>query len=472
MAAHGRRTQRCSQTSQNSIPAPLASEVVWRSLDELKPYPGNPRKHPDSQIRALVRVIGEVGWTAPLLVNERSIILAGHGRIEAAKLLKMRSVPTLVLKGLSDAQQKAIVVADNRLTEKGVWDFDLLREQFRDLIAIDFDVELTGYSTGEIDLMLDVDAAAPTADPADDFIAPQKGPAATRLGDVWELGPHRILCGDALKLDSYSNLLGKERAEMVLSDVPYNMKINGEVCGRGRNHHAEFAMASGEMSDAEFTTFLETAFQRAASFSIDGSLHFLFIDWRHMPGLHRAAMNVYSDFKNLLIWVKSNAGQGSLYRSQHELVAVFKSGSAPHINNVELGVHGRNRSNVLQYPGGNTPNARRQRELAMHPTVKPVALLADLIRDCSRRSGIVLDMFSGSGSTILACERTGRKARAIEIEPAYVDLTITRWQEMTGGTARHAPSGQAFADCKAERCSEREAGPCQPLTKARSRSKR
>jgi DNA modification methylase len=359
----------------------------------------------------------------------------------------------LTIVGLSQAEKRAVVIADNRLPEQAVWDFDLLREHFKELlIDIDFDCELSGFSTGEIDLLLDGKPVPAATDSGDDLTGLDSlGPAVSQLGDCWQLGRHRLVCGDALQSTSYSMLLGVERAQMMVSDPPFNVRINGHAMGRGKVRHREFKMASGEMSEAAFTAFLDTFIRQAIIFSENGSIHFLFIDWRHLPELLTAARPLYADWKNLLVWNKTNAGQGSFYRSKHELIGVFKNGRAPHINNFGLGAQGRYRANVLDYPGVNCLHPARRGDLDLHPTVKPVGLIADLIRDCSRRNGIVLDPFGGSGTTILAAERAGRVARVIELDGLYVDVAIRRWEQITGIPARHAESGLTFSETAVER---------------------
>jgi DNA modification methylase len=352
--------------------------------------------------------------------------------------------------GLSDSDKRAVVIADNRLPEQAVWDFDLLRDHFQDLIKPDFDVELTGFSTGEIDLLIDGSQQSLAADPADDLTGLcAEGPAVSQFGDVWALGRHRLVCGDAQHSETYKRLLQGELAEMMVTDPPYNVRIDGHAMGRGKVRHREFAMASGEMSAAAFRAFLNRFIRCSISSSRNGAIHYIFMDWRHLHELLGAALPLYSEWKNLLVWNKANAGQGSFYRSKHELIAVFKSGTGPHINNFKLGGQGRYRTNVLDYPGVNCLHPARQGELELHPTVKPVALIADLIRDCSRRNGIILDPFGGSGTTILAAERTGRIARVVELDPLYVDVAIRRWQKITGLSAQHTKTGRTFADVEA-----------------------
>jgi DNA modification methylase len=392
-------------------------------------------------------------WTNPILIDESATILAGHCRLEAAKRLGMADVPTITIAGLSDSEKRAIVIADNRLPERAVWDFDLLREHFKDLINVDFEVELTGFTTGEIDLVMDgKPVASITNDPADDLTGfTLDNPAVSHAGDIWELGRHRLMCGDARHGDDYERLLRSDVAQMVVTDPPYNVRIHGHAMGRGKARHREFAMASGEMSDAAFGDFLDGFIRLVIKFSRNGAIHFVFIDWRHMRLLLNRAEPHYSELKNVLVWNKTNAGQGSFYRSKHELIAVFKNGTEAHINNFGLGGQGRYRTNVLDYPGVNSLHPARRGDLELHPTTKPVALIADLIRDCSRRNGIILDPFGGGGTTILAAERTGRLARVIELDPLYVDVAIRRWERVTGARVRHVKTGLSFAEVEAER---------------------
>src|SRR5215471_16303052 len=434
-----------------SAPRGLKGNVVWLATDDLKPFPGNPRQHPEAQIVRLMRSIAQV-WTNPILVDESGTILAGHGRWEAAKRLGRTEVPTLTIAGLSAAEKRAVVIGDNKLPAEAVWDFALLKGHFEELIELDFDVELTGFSTGEIDLLLDGKPSPASDDPVDDLTGFRlDGPAISELGDIWQLGRHRLLCRDASRSAAYQRVLQGELVQMIVTDPPYNVPIRGHAMGRGKVRHREFKMASGEMSEEAFTAFLAAFVRQAVAFSGDGSIHYLFIDWRHLPELLAAARPLYTEWKNLLVWNKTNAGQGSFYRSKHELIGVFKNGIPSPINNFGLGGQGRYQTNVLDYPSVNSLHPARRGELDLHPTVKPVALVADLIRDCSRRNGVILDPFGGSGTTILAAERTGRIARIIELDPLYVDVAIRRWEQTTGIPARHAELGLTFAETAAKR---------------------
>lgn len=428
---------------------PIASLTLRRN---------NPRTHSEKQIRQIAASIETFGFTNPVLIDSSLTIIAGHGRVRAAKQLGWKSVPTIQLEHLSEAQIRAYVIADNRLAELAGWDRDLLSIELQGLaeIELDFKLEVIGFETAEIDLLIGDAAKGEEADPADTISAIDPDlPVVSRPGDLWAIGPHRLLCGDALDGSAYAQLLGNQRADLVFVDPPYNVPIAGHVSGLGRNRHAEFAMASGEMNEVEFVAFLKSALGHHVAASSEGAIHFVCMDWRHAGELLAASRALYSDWKNLCVWVKTNAGMGSLYRSQHELVFAFKVGDGPHVNNVELGRHGRTRSNVWRYAGVNVFGAGRDQALAMHPTVKPVRLVADAILDCSRRGDRVLDGFAGSGTTLLAAERTGRIGYGVEIEPRYVDATIRRFAEHAGLEAVHVESGRTFAEIEAERSCQR-----------------
>ena len=436
-------------------------EIRYRLIADLQPRKNNPRKHSKKQLEQIASSIQHYGFTNPVLIDEVGGVIAGHGRLDAAKILGMKEVPTVVLADMSEADIRSYVIADNQLALNAGWDRDLLGLEFKYLAELDFDFDLTttGFELPEIDLLIGSVGSHADADPDDFLPEPSSSPSVTRLGDVWKIGSHRLICGDATITGTYEALFGEERAQMVFSDAPYNVPIQGHVSGRGKTKHREFAMASGEMSSEEFTGFLTRAFIPMAKFSIDGAIHYQCIDWRHSGEMLAAGAMAYHELKNLCVWTKTNGGMGSLYRSAHELVFVFKSGKGPHVNNVELGKHGRYRTNVWSYPGANSFGANRDEELAMHPTVKPLAMVADAILDCSTRKGIVLDPFAGSGTTLLAAQRTGRRGYGIEIDPAYCDLIIARLAKTSGIEAILAASKQSFAEVEQERldCSVGEA---------------
>jgi DNA modification methylase len=406
----------------------------------------NPRIHPEKQIRMLARNIDTFGFLIPCLIDDQDKLLIGTARVCAADQLGMTSIPVIRISHLSEAEKRAFTIADNKLTEMSKWDADILRSdlQFFSDLDIDFDFSILGFETPEIDIILN--SARCEEDDSEITNAVPEQPPISNPGDLWRAGDHHIYCGDALATDSYQELLGDERARLVFSDPPYNVPIDGHVGGSGAVKHREFAMASGEMSFDQFTTFLTSIAKNLAAYTLDGSLHFLCMDWRHCQEMLTAGAAAYSELKNICVWCKNNAGMGSLYRSQHEFVFVFKNGGAPHINNINLGIHGRSRSNVWSYIGANSFGRHRDELLTIHPTVKPVALVADVIKDASARGDLILDVFGGSGTTLVAAEKTRRRAALMEIDPVYVDRAIRRWQSLTGAEAVCTRSGATFAE--------------------------
>jgi DNA modification methylase len=426
-------------------------QLIYKDPKTLKPRARNPRTHSRKQIEQLKRSIVEFGFVRPVLIDGNDEIIAGHGATLAAIALGMQDVPTVRVDHLTPAQIRAYVIADNRLAENAGWDRNLLALEVKELsLDLNFDITLTGIELPEFDVLME-ELGEGAKDGADEVptVDPKK-PAVSRLGDLWKIGEHRLLCADSTRAESYGSLLQGQKAQLVFTDPPYNVPIAGHVSGLGRVRHRDFAMASGEMTPAEFMGFLKGIFRHLADYSEDGSLHYVCMDWRHMREI-LAAGDIYNELKNLCVWAKTNAGMGSFYRSQHELVFVFKNGAAPHVNNVELGRFGRHRSNVWSYAGVNTFGAARDEELAMHPTVKPVAMVADAILDSSRRGGIVLDAFTGSGTSLIAAERTGRRGFGIEIDPAYTDTIIRRFEKVYRLPAYHAETGRSFAEVALER---------------------
>lgn len=427
--------------------------IEERPVSALRPYAGNARTHSKRQIRQLMDSITRFGFTNPVLVADDDSIVAGHGRVIAAERLGMTHVPTVRLSHLTEAERRAYVIADNKLALNAGWDQDLLAIELQGLIDLDFDVELTGFSLAEVDLVLDAasEREVPGPDGPADAIPPLPAAAVSRHGDLWQCGRHRVLCGDARLVADYAALLDGERADLIFTDPPYNVPIDGHVCGLGHVRHREFAMGAGEMSGLAFTAFLTETLGAAAGTCRDGAIAFVCMDWRHMGELLAAGRQVFSELKNLCIWNKTNGGMGTFYRSKHELVFVFKVGDAPHINTFGLGETGRYRTNVWDYAGISSLGANRDAELAMHPTVKPVALVADAIQDCSKRGAIVLDPFAGSGTTLIAAEKSGRQARLLEYDPAYCDTIVRRWETFTGKRATLATTGEPFEDVEEQR---------------------
>jgi DNA modification methylase len=419
-----------------------------RPLSSLKPNPRNARTHSRRQIDQIADSIRTIGFNNAILIDEDGTIIAGHGRIAAAKKLGMSEVPTVCLSHMTDAQKRAYILADNRLAEKAGWDEEILAIEFQALLEIapELDLTITGFEIAEIDLTLGRYEDGLEPDDLDELpgLDPE-APVITRAGDLWQLGRHRVLCADATAAASYATLLQGEAVQMTFTDPPYNVPIGGHVLKTNTGRHADFVMASGEMSEAEFSAFLITVLQHVANVSVDGAIAFVCIDWRHLAEVLQAARAVGLEQKNLCVWVKTNAGMGTFYRSQHEMIAVLKVGTAPHINSFELGQHGRRRTNVWTYPGVNGFGGNRDAALAMHPTVKPVRMVADAIQDCSKRNGLILDPFLGSGTTLIAAEKTGRRCAGLELDPRFVDTIIRRWEDMTGKQAVLAATGQTFA---------------------------
>jgi len=442
-----RRSQRTAGTPDLGS---LKLKIEPRSVADLKPRLRNPRTHTEEQIRKIASSIERFGFTNPVLVDAKGEVIAGHGRLAAAKLLGISEVPTIRLDHLTEAEMRAYVIADNRLAELAGWDDQILAIELQYLAELDFDVTLTGFEIAEVDLRIEALTAGESDE--DDEVAPidTSKPAVTRPGDAWTLGRHRIVCADATDPKSFGQLLGRKHAQMVFTDPPYNVRINGHVSGMGKTKHREFAMASGEMTPHEYRQFLQDTLGHLAGYTRDGSIHFICIDWRHVRDVIDVGAGIYRELKNLCAWVKDNAGMGSLYRSQHELILVFKHGDAPHVNNVELGRYGRYRTNVWRYPGASALRNGGVEELAMHPTVKPVVLVKDAILDCSKRNDIVLDCFGGSGTTLIAAEKAGRRGYLLEIDPLYVDVTIERFEKLTGDHAINEATGLRYRDTKAE----------------------
>ena len=440
-------------------------KIDFKRLDQLTPDPRNARTHSEKQIRLLANSISAFGFNNPIIIDEDDNILAGHGRYAAAVLLGLVEVPAVQISHMTKAQKRAYILADNKLAELAGWDFDILGEELGLLLDhdINLDIGLTGFDGMEIDRLVFGDGAssgarAPKADKQEEPVQlPGDEPFVSRPGDLWEIGEHRLLCGNSLDPASYERLLGREKVQMVFTDPPYNVPVAGHVSGLGKVKHREFAMASGEMTRPEFTAFLRTVVMRMAEVSVNGAIHFLCIDWRHAGEMEEAGRAIYSDLKNICVWAKTNAGMGAFYRSQHELVFVWKVGKAKHINNFGLGEKGRYRTNLWTYAGANTFRQGRDEDLADHPTVKPVRLVHDAILDCSKPKGIILDPFTGAGTTLVAAHRAKRRGRGIEIDPAYVDCALRRLEKAVGVEPRLAGTGETFSEVAARRVEGKEA---------------
>jgi DNA modification methylase len=455
----GKRPSILDPATLNPANAARVGAIVHRSLGDLTPNPKNARTHSRRKIRDLAEVMRTVGFIGVIVIDASGMILAGHARYAAAKLLGLKTVPTICISDLSDELVRAFVLADNKFSDRAGWNREILAAELGELSIllpkIDLDISLTGFELGEIDVLL-ADLGEDRPGP-EDWLPAQAGPAVTCREDVWLLRQHRIGCGDARDASLYDRLMKGVSAAAVIADPPYNVRVLGHVQGRGRVRHGEFAFASGEMDDEEFRLFLSTALGHAARVSRDGALQYVFMDWRHIDSLVSVGRKIYAVMLNLVVWNKTNSGQGSFYRSAHELIGVFRVGPAPHQNNVELGRHGRNRSNVWTYAGVNSFGAGRNEALAMHPTVKPVAMIAEAMRDCTSKGDIVLDPFLGSGTTLIAAEKVGRRCFGIEYEPGFVDCAVRRWQAYSAADAILEGDGRTFDEISAAREAERPA---------------
>ncbi|MCA3573737.1 MAG: site-specific DNA-methyltransferase [Aestuariivirga sp.] len=422
-------------------------------VDLLKPPLRNARTHSKKQIRQIAASIRKFGFLTPLLIDGDGTVVAGNGRLAAVRMLGMESVPCILVSHLSKAEVRALAIADNRTAELAGWDADLLALELQEikLLDVDFDLDVIGFSAAEVDHLIEGLAPEESGNPADDALPPlEPEEVITRTGDVWIMGNHRLVCGDALSTDVVATLMAGARARMVFTDPPYNLKVS-TIGGLGRVKHREFAMASGEMGSGEFTRFLTDACKMMATNCIDGAIAFICMDWRHLDELSAAGREAFTEMKNLIVWSKSNGGMGSFYRSSHELIFCYKVGTAAHLNTFELGQHGRYRTNVWNYRGVNSFGSGRNEALAMHPTAKPVEMLADAMKDVSKRGDIVLDLFGGSGSTLIAAQKAARRAHLCEIDAAYCDRIVRRWQAYAKDDAILEATGQTFDEVAADR---------------------
>lgn len=424
----------------------MIPEITEVPIDQIRPSKNNPRKHPKKQLKQLKRSLKKFGWMLPILIDSDGIIFAGHGMFQAALKLGYAHIPVISVGHLSDEEIRAYRIADNKLAENSEWDNEILISELSYLLNIDieFDIDLTGFSTPEIDVLISDMSPEDFENPIPPLPEPQQ--VVSKTGDIWNCGDHRVGVGDIRDDAFVDQIMAENQAQMTCNDPPYNVEINGHVSGKGKVQHDEFAMACGEMSSDLYTQFLIDVLTQLARISVDGSLHYIFMDWRHLQELLSAGNQVFEQFINLCVWTKTNGGLGALYRSQHELCLIFKKGSEPHINNVELGRHGRNRTNVWPYAGMNSFGKDRDELLACHPTVKPLRMIADAIMDVTHHGDIVFDGFLGSGTTLLAAEQTHRICYGVEINPGYVDVSLRRWMAETDQMPILESTGQTFEE--------------------------
>jgi len=432
--------------------AGVSLRVEYLTPSQLKPARRELRRRTRQHVQRIARSMSEFGCLVPIIVDAGLQIVAGQTRLDAAKLLGLTSVPVIRVEHLTDAQLRLFAIADNKLPEGVEWDKDALRIELGEieLVAPEMDLSSSGFAIAEIDTMYGRHRVTELSDD-DRQVAPDAAEAISCLGDRWHLGRHMLGCGDARDGTLLNDLLGGRKVRALVSDPPWNLKIEGVVSGNGKKKHADFIMAAGEMTKPDFTVFLAEFLETAKLHLVDGALLYVYMVWRNYDALVAAAVSAGLEQENMLVWCKDNAGMGSMYRSQHELIGFFKYGSVSHTNNINLGRHGRNRANVLFYPGVNSFGKGRDAALATHPTCKPVAMLADLLLDCSDPGEVVLDPFGGSGSTLIAAERVERVACLIELDPKYVDAIVRRFEDVAGTEAVHAESGLTFAQVESER---------------------
>ncbi len=446
--------------------------LEYWEISKLRPGP-KVRKHSEAQIERIRGSIRRFGFLCPALIGANGEIIAGVARVEAARRLGYEEIPVVVASGLTEAELRAYRIADNKLAEMSSWDMDALKIEFETILELDssFDLQYSGFDTAAIDLTLHP-GSPQSPDPDDDLPAPAEK-AVSRVGDAWNIGEHRLVCGDALQQETYAKLMAGEVARLAITDPPWNVPIDGHASGLGRIKHRDFVQATGEMSDAQFEMFLSTALDRIQSAVCDGAMCAVFIDWRSVEKVLAAARKLGLSLHNICVWNKTNAGMGTLYRSKHELMCLFKRGKAAHVNNVQLGASGRYRTNVFDYAGVNSFGAGRIEQLKGHPTVKPVAMIADVIKDLTHRGDVILDSFLGSGTALVAAQSSGRRGRAIELDPIYVDLAIRRFGTRFGIQAVHADSGLPFDEItKRRELDDQAAAPRRSRTRPASNNSR
>jgi DNA modification methylase len=453
-----------AQSIARQIPPSVTLAVELIPIDTLVLGSRQVRTRTKSMIEAMAACILQFGFLIPVIIDADNRIICGKGRVQAARLLGMTEVPCIRITHLSEAERRVFAIAENQLGQLAGWDNETLKLELQELSGMDlsFSLELTGFSSAKIDSIMFSGDSGDSGDRSENAIPALPDRITSRIGDLWQLGNGRLLCGDATEAASFARLLGGEKVRCVFTDVPYNVPIAGHVTSGGK--HGEFVMASGEMSDDEFTGFSTQVMVRARENLIDGGLLYYCIDHRHLEHTLAAASAAELERLNLIVWDKKAGGMGSFYRSRHELIFLFRKPGASHVNRVELGKHGRDRSNVWTYEGVNGFGAAKAKAREMHPTVKPLALVRDAILDCTAKGDAVLDLFSGSGTTLIAAEQVGRRGFATELDPRYVDVGVIRWQEFTGLEARLASTGQTFREVRAERACVSEASASEPVS--------
>ena len=422
-------------------------------IGSLRTNPDNAKDHGAKQVRQIASSMDRFGFLAPIITDDNHMIVAGHGRYLAAKLLGLKEVPIVRARFLTPEDRAAYALADNKLAELSPWKDGVLAKELNALVAKNYDLGVTGFSLADLDFSLPGEVVPEVAESVE---LPEPGAAAvSRVGDIWLAGAHRLYNGDSQRPESFEAALDNELARLVCSDPPYGVKVRHNVSTKASAR--EFVMMSGEQTTPELIAFFRAAFRNCARFSHAGSIHYHFIDWRNFRHMLDAADGVYEEFKQLIVWVKPAGALGAFYRSRHELACVFKSGRGKHINNFGMGETGRYRTNVVEHPGCSTFSKTRKRDLADHVSVKPTAMIAEFLLDCSNPGDVVLDPFCGSGTLLLAAAKVGRRGVGIELDPIYVDTALRRLRDATGLIATLAGDGRTFDEIAAERLADGEA---------------
>lgn len=438
--------RRTSRHRRRNDPLPEIS-IKYLPISDLRDPKHPVRAVKKKQVTAVRRGIEELGYCSPILVSRDKEVIDGTNRVAALREMGQPTAPCICVDHLDERELRLLRIALNKIQETGTWDEEALKLELAYQLEFNTDLTILGFEPPELDTLFEISSGEVEGpDPADDFeeVPPSDAPTVTQEGDVWVLGDHLICCGNGRDADLVKALCGTTAIDLVFTDPPYNVRINGHVRARATGF-AEFAEASGEMSEEEFTEFLASFIGVANQVRRPGALYYVFMDWRHMDGMRAAIRGAGFEQINLCTWVKPNGGMGSFYRSRHELVFVFREPDVAHVNNIQLGRHGRYRTNVWEYAGATGGRGDEEDDFSLHPTVKPVRLVADAILDSTAIGNTVFDPFLGSGTTLLAAERTQRRAIGIEIAPAYVDVAIRRWEKMTGREAVHRETGATFA---------------------------
>jgi DNA modification methylase len=412
------------------------------SIDDLKTYAKNPFRYPQKLLRKIEALIREHDQIPIIPVTADLTIIGFEEWVLALKRAGRTEVKVEVLADLSAGEADVVRLALGRIPLDARLDQGRLRDAFEALQAQNIDLYLTAFDQAEIDFSLEIDMPRANVIETPDNFPQRQEVAVAKLDDVFQLDRHRIACGDARNQALIDFVRDGREADVCITDPPYNRQFSKFGFGKKRYRHGDFIEASGEMSEDEFGSFLWESLRVLGAASARSALIYVFMDWRHIFELTAAGRHLELPLLDIAVWAKPNGGLGGLYRSAHELCAVFKSGIEPHRNNVELGKFGRNRTNVWNY----APPASGDELLGAHPTVKPVAMISDILRDCTKRGDLVLDSFLGSGSSLIAAEETGRICVGTELDPHYVDTAIRRWQSLTGLDAVHLGTGQPFND--------------------------